>query len=99
MPPLSPWLTPEQLPLSEAPTIVLYAEKESAVLAVGSPTRTAFESALPAFFPRGELRVVASAAGGSPVQHASLIFHYFQFLPLVAGFYRGLKSGKFPLAA
>jgi hypothetical protein len=33
------------------------------------------------------------------VQHASLIFHYFQFLPHVAAFYRGLKSGKTRLAA
>ncbi len=99
MPPLSPFISPEQLPLSEAPTLVLYAEKETAVLAANSPTRAAFESALRAFFPRGELRVVASEDGTSPVQHASLIFHYFQFLPLVTGFYRGLKTGKFSLAA
>ena len=99
MPPLSPWNSPEQLPLSEAPVLVLYAETEPSVIAAGSPTRAAFETALPAFFPRGELRVVASEPGGSQVQHASLIFHYFQFLPHIAGFYRGLKSGKFPLAA
>ncbi len=101
MPPLTPWSAASagQLPLSEAPALVLYAEKESAVLAAGSPTRAAFEAALPLFFPRGELRVVSAEAGGSPVQHASLIFHYFQFLPLFAAFYRGLKSGKFPLAA
>jgi pimeloyl-ACP methyl ester carboxylesterase len=99
MPALSPWSAPEQLPLTEAPALVLYAEKETAVIAAGSPTRAAFENALPAFFPHGELRIVASEDGGSPVQHASLIFHYFQFLPLVASFYRGLKSRKLSLAA
>jgi len=98
MPPLSAWAPPSPLPWSDAPALVLYAEKETAVLAENSPTRAAFESALAAFFPRGELRVVTSRAG-NPVQHASLIFHYFQFLPHIAGFYRGLKSGKLRLAA
>jgi pimeloyl-ACP methyl ester carboxylesterase len=99
MTPLSPWNSAENLPLCDAPTLVLYAEKESAVIPAGAPTRRALESAMSAFFPRGELRVVSAESGGSPVQHASLIFHYFQFLPHVAAFYRGLKSGKFPLAA
>lgn len=98
MPALSAWAVPRTSPLSHAPAVVLYAEKETAVLAANSPTRAAFESALGALFPRGELRVV-SARDGQPVQHASLIFHYFQFLPFVAGFYRGLKSGKTLLAA
>lgn len=99
MPPLSPWTaTPGELPLSEAPALVLFAEKENAVLAERAPTRIAFETALPAFFPQGEYRLV-TGDGGSPVQHASLIFHYFQFLPHIAKFYRGLKSRKFRLAA
>ncbi len=99
MPPLSAWTTSAQLPLSHAPTLVLYAEKESAVLTESSPTRLALTSALPVFFPRGELRTVTGGAAGSAVQHASLIFHYFQFLPHVAAFYRGLKTGKLRLAA
>jgi hypothetical protein len=33
------------------------------------------------------------------VQHASLIFHYFQFLPHIAAFYRKVKTGRLPLAA
>jgi alpha-beta hydrolase superfamily lysophospholipase len=98
MPALSAWAKPADLPLTDAPTLVLYAEKETAVLAENSPTRTALESALPAFFPRGEIRVVTGGAG-SAVQHASLIFHYYQFLPHLAGFFRGLKSGKLRLAA
>jgi len=99
MPPLSAWAAADRLPLSAAPALVLYAEKESAALAARSPTRAAFESALAAFFPQGELRVVTAPAGGSPVQHASLIFHYFQFLPPIAAFYRELKRRKFRLAA
>lgn len=100
MPALSPWTEADALPLTDAPVLVLYAEKESAVIAAGSPTRAAFGSALRTFFPRGELQTVSSRAdGGNPVQHASLIFHYFQFLPLITAFYRRLKSAKLPLAA
>ncbi len=100
MPPLSPWTVADQLPLTEAPTLVLYAEKETSVIAVGSPTRAAFETALAAFFPRGELKTVSSQTDTvNPVQHASLIFHYFQFLPHVTAFYRRLKSNRLSLAA
>jgi pimeloyl-ACP methyl ester carboxylesterase len=97
--PLSTWAASGQLPLTAAPALVLYAEKEGAVLAESSPTRSVLHAALPAIFPRGELRVVAARDGGSPVQHASLIFHCFHFRPHLAGFYRGLKSGKLRLAA
>lgn len=99
MPSLSAWKASADLPLNQAAALVLYAEKETAALAVNSPTRAAFESALTVFFPRGELRVVTAGQNGNPVQHASLIFHYFQFLPLIAAFYRRLKSSKTRLAA
>ena len=39
------------------------------------------------------------AGGDSPVQHASLIFHHYQFLPHFAEFYRRLKQSKLVLAA
>jgi alpha-beta hydrolase superfamily lysophospholipase len=84
-------------PLSDAPALVLYAEKEGAVLHEGSPTRAALASTLSAFFPRGRHCIVAG--GSSPVQHASLIFHYFQFLTPITAFYRGLKARKDSLAA
>jgi pimeloyl-ACP methyl ester carboxylesterase len=84
-------------PLSDAPALVLYAEKEGAVLHEDSPTRIALASTLSAFFPRGTHGIVAG--GASPVQHASLIFHYFQFLPPITAFYRGLKTRKDRLAA
>ncbi len=77
-------------PLSTAPALILYAEKEGAVLHDRSPTRAALGTTLSAFFPYGTHHIVAG--GKSPVQHASLIFHYFQFLPLISAFYRGLKT-------
>ncbi|MES2693637.1 MAG: alpha/beta fold hydrolase [Verrucomicrobiota bacterium] len=84
-------------PLSTAPALILYAEKEGAVLHDRSPTRAALSTTLSAFFPSGTHHIVSG--GTSPVQHASLIFHYFQFLPPIAGFYRQLKTRNVRLAA
>jgi hypothetical protein len=89
----STYLTPELLPLLEAPTTILYAEKEGAVLSDGSPARAAFERSCPSYFPRGEVHVVANPRG-APVQHASLVFHAENFLPFFAGFFRQLKYRK-----
>ncbi len=89
----SSYLTPELLPLTEAPTLVLYAEKEGAVISARSPARFALERACGAFFPNGVCRVVSNPRG-APVQHASLIFHVENFLPWFGRFYRGLKSRK-----
>ena len=83
----------ELLPLSEAPALVLYAEKEESVIDPRSPARFALERACRAFFPHGECRVVRNPRG-SPVQHASLIFHVGAFLPHFGKFYRGLKTRK-----
>ena len=96
MKPLSAWDPDPRL--SDAPTLVLYAEKESSVIAEGSPTRQALEQFPFTFFPQGQLRVVTGGSA-SPVQHASLIFHYYQFLPYFQTFYRGLKTRKFGQAA
>jgi pimeloyl-ACP methyl ester carboxylesterase len=96
LPALSAW-NGSPRPLSLAPTLVLYAEKEGAVLHERSPTRAALATTLSAFFPHGTVRIVGG--GSSPVQHASLIFHYFQFLPPVTAFYRGLKTRKDRVAA
>lgn len=98
MPPLSAWAHPNQAPLSYAPARVLFAEKENAVLVENAPTRVALDSGLPIYFPNGDVRLVTGRATNA-VQHASLIFHYFQFLPHIVEFYRGLKTRKFPLAA
>jgi hypothetical protein len=84
-------------PLCASPTLVLYAEREGAVIAEGSPTREGFQSAGRGLFPDCECRVVSG--GETPVQHASLIFHVFQFLPPIAAFYRRVKTRGLPLAA
>jgi pimeloyl-ACP methyl ester carboxylesterase len=84
------------LPLSHAPALVLYAEKEDAVICRGSPTRDLLEGDIRSVFPKGECRIVTGK--DSPVQHASLIFHYPQFRPFVAAFFRSLKPRKIRLA-
>ncbi|MFT3868975.1 MAG: alpha/beta hydrolase [Nibricoccus sp.] len=81
------------LPLTKAPTLILYAEKESSVIADHSPTRFALETARQAYFPESQYRIITNHRG-SPVQHASLIFHYFNFLPVIADFYRKVKNAK-----
>lgn len=86
------------LPLTAAPVLILYAEKESAVLVESSPTQRALMSAAPCWFPQGEVRVISNPRG-APVQHASLIFHCANFLPPILGFYRRLKSRKIRVAA
>jgi pimeloyl-ACP methyl ester carboxylesterase len=86
------------LPLTDAPTLILYAEKESSVIADHSPTRFALQSAHRAYFPQSQCKVISNRRG-SPVQHASLIFHCFNFLPHISAFYRQLKSRKIPKAA
>jgi len=92
------YFAPALLPLATVPALVLYAEREEAVLEAGSPTRFAFEGALRAYFPRGRLQTVATAFG-PPVQHASLIFHAFDFQPALGEFYQQLKSSKLRQAA
>lgn len=94
----SAWFASELLPLTTAPALILYAEKESTVLTAQSPTRLALESAPRAYFPHSQVRLVTNA-GGPPVQHASLVFHYGNFLPAISAFYRRLKAGKFRAAA
>jgi alpha-beta hydrolase superfamily lysophospholipase len=81
------------LPLSEAPTLILYAEKESSVIAEHSPTRFVLESAHRAYFPQSQHKIITNHRG-SPVQHASLIFHCFNFLPAISAFYRNVRNGK-----
>jgi pimeloyl-ACP methyl ester carboxylesterase len=93
-----PALTGGPVPLTAAPVLVLYAEKEDAVLAADSPTRRALDHAGRRWFPHLACRVITNPRG-APVQHASLIFHGFNFLPVITNFYHGLKSGKLHRAA
>lgn len=94
-----PWSKNDDLaPLCLAPTLILYAEKEGAVLTEASPTRRELLTRTARWFPRHHTGVIANPRG-TPVQHASLIFHGFNFLPAITTFYQRLKSGKFRRAA
>ena len=90
--------SPSAAPLTADPVLILYAEKESAVLTENSPTRLALESAHRSWLPESKVWLIANR-GGPPVQHASLVFHYGNFLPLIATFYRRLRNGKTRAAA
>ena len=85
------------VPLTLAPALVLYAEREDSVMAANAPTPRVLASRGADLFPLLETHVVRG--GESPVQHASLIFHYYQFLPFFESFYRRLKPSKLVLAA
>lgn len=93
------YFSPALLPLATAPALVLFAEKEEAVLDLGSPTMFAFGRACGAFFPQGRTQVVSARSGEAQVQHASLIFHVFEFLPPLQAFYHRARKGVLPLAA
>jgi pimeloyl-ACP methyl ester carboxylesterase len=98
MPAPAGYFNPDALPLSDAPTLILYAEKEASVITSKSPTRFALEQAPRAYFPNSTVRLITNPRG-SPVQHASLIFHVFNFLPPIQIFYRQVRKSKVPLAA
>ncbi len=86
-------LGPADAALSPAPTLVLFAEKEDAVLDPAAPCRDLLGPALTHHFPAGRAALVHHRPG-PPVQHASLIFHAANFLPPLRLFYRELKTGK-----
>lgn len=77
--------------LFTGPTLVLYAEKESAVLQENAPTWREFSERTTAWFPQGRCVVVTNHAD-HPVQHASLIFHSRNFEPHLAQLYRAIRQ-------
>lgn len=93
------YFLPALLPLTTAPALVLFAEREDFVLDAAAPSLFAFNHAHRAYFPRGIVQEVASGVPGAPVQHASLVFHVFEFLPPLQAFYGRLRSSNLPLAA
>lgn len=99
MPPPTSYFLQALLPLTDAPALVLFAEREDGVIDPGSPTRFALETAHRAYFPHGSVQRVTAAPGTAPVQHASLIFHVFEFLPHLSGFYAKLRQTKLKSAA
>ncbi len=93
------YFLPALLPLTTAPTLVLFAEREDAMLDPSSPSLFAFRHAPHAYFPQGVVKEVRARTGAAPVQHASLIFHVFDFLPPLQAFYARVRSLSLPLAA
>jgi alpha-beta hydrolase superfamily lysophospholipase len=93
------YFSPRSLPLSEAPVLTLFAEREDAVLDSAAPSVFALERATRAYFPRGIARRVCAKPGQAAVQHASLIFHVYEFLPPLQVFYRNLRRGPLAFAA
>jgi hypothetical protein len=76
--------------LHRAPTLILYAEKENAVLCATSPTTRELTGRPTAWFPAGCTTIVRNTPE-NPVQHASLIFHSPCFSTRLAAFYRPLR--------
>lgn len=95
---LADFLSQGILPLSSAPALILFAEKEDSVLDSGSPTRFALENAHRSYFPDSSVQVVTNSLG-TPVQHASLIFHVSDFRPPITAFYRRVKHRRWMTAA
>ncbi len=93
------YFVPTALPLTKAPTLVLFAEREEAVMDAAAPSLFAFRHACHAYFPAGHVREVAARPGDAPVQHASLIFHVFEFLPPLQAFYARVRQLPLRLAA
>lgn len=93
------YFRPGLLPLTGGPALVLFAEREDAVLDPAAPSVFAFKHAHRAYFPQGEVQVVGSRPGDAPVQHASLIFHVYEFLPSLQAFYARVRALQLPLAA
>lgn len=77
--------------LFAGPALVLYAEKESAVLQENAPTWLELSQRTTAWLPQGRCVVVTNHAD-HPVQHASLIFHSRNFEPHLAQLYRTIRQ-------
>lgn len=97
--PLPQYFTPALLPLTEAPALILFAEAEETVLDAAAPVRFALERAAAAYFPQAAVRTVRSRTGTAPVQHASLVFHVFEFLPPLQAFYQCVRRNSLAFAA
>ncbi len=99
MRPPTEYFSPHLLPLTQAPALVLFAECEDAVLDPAAPVRFALERAAGAYFPQHTVSRVVAKPGASAVQHASLVFHCYEFLPPLHSFYQVMRRGPLAFAA
>ena len=83
--------------LCPAPALVLFAEKEGAVLRENSPTQREFGHRTRSWFPQG-LCLTVRHTPDNPVQHASLIFHAQNFAQPLWAFYRQIKNTHYRAA-
>jgi hypothetical protein len=76
-------------PIFNGPALVLLAEGEEDILVPASPTLRLLKdpAARAVLFPRGKVRTVISRRDGDRVAHASLIFHYHCYNPLIEAWY------------
>jgi hypothetical protein len=81
-------------PVFSGPALILMAEAEENILVPTAPTLSALcdEETLGRIFPLGLVRKVVSPENGDPVVHASLIFHYNYYNPLMGHWYGRLNS-------
>jgi hypothetical protein len=79
----------KDLPIFSGPALVLLAEGEEDILVPASPTLNLLKdpAARTMLFPRGKVRTVISRRDGDAVAHASLIFHYHCYNPLIEAWY------------
>ncbi|HVS53307.1 MAG TPA: hypothetical protein VHD62_13200 [Opitutaceae bacterium] len=87
------------LPLTNAPALILFAEREDAVVDRDAPVRFVFDRVPGAYFPRSSVQYVVAKPGAAPVQHASLIFHAFEFRAPLQAFYQRVRRSPFAFAA
>lgn len=79
----------KDLPIFGGPALVLLAEGEEDILVPASPTLNLLKDpeARALLFPRGKVRTVISRRDGDAVAHASLIFHYLCYNPIIEAWY------------
>jgi hypothetical protein len=83
-------------PIFAGPALVLLAEMEEDILVPSSPTLAALKNLAgrTALFPRGAVKTVSSRRDSDAVAHASLIFHYQYYNPLVESWYDRLQAPR-----
>jgi hypothetical protein len=76
------------------PALVLLAEMEEDILVPASPTLAALRNpdSRAILFPRGKVRAVISRHTDDAVAHASLIFHYHCYNPLIEAWYDKIQA-------
>lgn len=83
-------------PIFAGPALVLMAEMEEEILVSSSPTLSALKNpeSRPVLFPRGKVKTVSSRVVNDAVAHASLIFHYHCYNPLLEAWFDRLQATR-----